>query len=187
MDLSILLLDGFVKTDTWISLSCRWICQNWFMDFSRLLHKFVKLIHGFVKVVLCISRPIANKTKFDHDFQSLLNLLLCLNKSCWINQSTQSLGSAVPLAIFLMYVGHAVFSSNETWTVLLSTLESMALPVCLLCPERPLWPPHPLTRCHYLSAYHPGISYRIPPTKLLFNASLRLILIYETLWAFGES
>ena len=59
---------------------------------------------------------------------------------------------------------------------MLLTLESMTLPVCLLCPERPLWPPHPPTRCHYLSAYHLGISYHVLPTKSLFNASLGLIL-----------
>ena len=59
---------------------------------------------------------------------------------------------------------------------MLLTLESMALPVCLLCPERPLWPPHPPTRCHYLSAYHLGISYHVLPTRSLCNASLGLIL-----------
>ena len=49
------LLNGFVKIDTWISLSCymdlsklihgflqvvTWICQKWYMDFSKLFHVF---------------------------------------------------------------------------------------------------------------------------------------------------
>ena len=58
------------------------------LDLSKLLHGFVqkvvlwlyqssymdlfKLLHGFVKVVLCISRPLPNKTKlkFDQDFKA---------------------------------------------------------------------------------------------------------------------
>ena len=49
----LLMLDGFVKIDTWISLSC-------YMD-------MLKLLHGFVKAVLCISRPLPNKTKLKFD------------------------------------------------------------------------------------------------------------------------
>ena len=71
---------GFVKSDTWISLSC-------YMDLSKLSHGFVK-IHiwislssymdlfdvskfGFVKIVRCISHPLPNKAmlKFYQDFQ----------------------------------------------------------------------------------------------------------------------
>ena len=39
------LLDGFVKIDVWISLSCYMdlCCQKWYMDFSRLLDGFVKI------------------------------------------------------------------------------------------------------------------------------------------------
>ena len=58
----------FVKDVTWISPSCfRWICQNCYMDFSKLLH-------GYVKVVVCVSCPLRNKTKlkFEQDF-----------KACW--------------------------------------------------------------------------------------------------------
>ena len=42
-----------------------WICQNCFMDYS-------KLIHGFVMAVPCISRPLPNKTKlkFDQEFKA---------------------------------------------------------------------------------------------------------------------
>ena len=47
------------------------ICQ------SRCMFFFFKLLRGFVKVVLCISRPLPNKTKlkFDPRFQSLLKPL----------------------------------------------------------------------------------------------------------------
>ena len=41
------LLHGFVKIDTWISLSVTWICQGCRMDLSKMLH-------GFIKVVTCI-------------------------------------------------------------------------------------------------------------------------------------
>ena len=68
MDLSKLLY-WFVKTDTWIFLSCymnlsklihgfvitidTWICQSCYMD-------ILKLFPGFVTVILCISRPLPN-------------------------------------------------------------------------------------------------------------------------------
>ena len=61
------------------------IFQNWYMNFSKLLHWFVKidkscymdlykLSHWCVKVVLCIPRPLPNKTKLklDNNF-----------KACW--------------------------------------------------------------------------------------------------------
>ena len=53
-----LLLHGYVKIDTWI-------CKNWYMDLSKLLHEYVK-------VVLCICRPLPNKTwrKVDQDFKA---------------------------------------------------------------------------------------------------------------------
>ena len=49
---------GFVKIDTWISLS-------YYLD-------FLKMIYGFVKVFLFISRPLPNNTKlkFDQDFKA---------------------------------------------------------------------------------------------------------------------
>ena len=79
----LLLLNGFVKIDTWISLSC-------YMDLSKLIHGFLysisfylhlakllyvdllKLLRGFVQLFLCISRPLSNKTKpkFDPDFKA---------------------------------------------------------------------------------------------------------------------
>ena len=43
------LLQGFVKIDAWISLSC-------YMDLSKLLH-------GLVEVVLCLSCLLPNKAK----------------------------------------------------------------------------------------------------------------------------
>ena len=50
------LLNGFLKIVTWI-------CQSCYMD-------LFKLLHGLVKVVICISRPLPNKTKlkFNRDF-----------------------------------------------------------------------------------------------------------------------
>ena len=69
-----------------LNFNC-WICQRCYMDFSKLLHGFLKidtcislicymdlskLLHGFFKVVLCISRLLPNKTKlkFDQDFKA---------------------------------------------------------------------------------------------------------------------
>ena len=70
------------------------ICQScWkfvtYMDFS-------KLIHEFAKVVLCISRPLPNKTKlkFYQDFKACWR--------CWMSQSTQCLGSGVPSAMLCL-------------------------------------------------------------------------------------
>ena len=59
------LLHGFVKVATWICLSSSWICKNCYLDLLRFLH-------GFVKDVLCISRPLPNKTKLklDQDFST---------------------------------------------------------------------------------------------------------------------
>ena len=46
------------------SLSC-------YMDLPKFV-KFIKLLHGFFKAVLCISRPLPNKTKqkFDQDLKA---------------------------------------------------------------------------------------------------------------------
>ena len=79
----------FLKVFTWIYQIYTWISISWNMDLSKLLR-------GFVKVVLCISLLLPNKTKlkFEQDF-----------KACWrclMNQSTQCLGSVVPLAMFTM-------------------------------------------------------------------------------------
>ena len=41
--ISLKLLHGFVKIDTWISLSC-------YMDLSKLKHGFLDLLHGFVNI-----------------------------------------------------------------------------------------------------------------------------------------
>ena len=67
MDFSKLLF-RIVKIDTQI---ITWICQNWYIDFSVL-------VHGFVRVVTCICQscymyflPFPNKTelKFNTDFE----------------------------------------------------------------------------------------------------------------------
>ena len=52
------------------------VCQNWYMDFSSLFYGFNKVASGFVKAVLCISRPLPNKTKLKFDQDFLLKLLL---------------------------------------------------------------------------------------------------------------
>ena len=73
--------------DTWISLSC-------YKDLWKLLR-------WLVKVVLCISCSLANKTKlkFDQDIKALKRLLWAKGVE-WV-QSTQCLGSAVPLEMFV--------------------------------------------------------------------------------------
>ena len=67
MDLSKMskMIHGFLKVITWF-------CQNWFMDFSKLLY-------GFSKVVLCVSRPLPNKTKLKFDQDSKLVKASALN------------------------------------------------------------------------------------------------------------
>ena len=59
------LLQEFVKIDIWISF-------RFYLDFSNWLYGFVKVLHGFVKFVLCVSRPLPNKTKlkFDQSFNA---------------------------------------------------------------------------------------------------------------------
>ena len=71
MDLS-KLLDGFVKIDIWISLSC-------YMDLSKFVNidtwvyltfihiYLLKLLHRFARVVLCVSCPLPNKIKLKLD------------------------------------------------------------------------------------------------------------------------
>ena len=85
-----LYIHGLVKIDTWISLSC-------YMDLPKLLHAFLKLLYGFLKVALCFYHPLSNKTKLTFD-QNL--------KACWsfCFESTQCLGSVVPLAMFYVVV-----------------------------------------------------------------------------------
>ena len=61
-----------------VEFCSNWICQSCYMD-------FFKLLDGFVKVLIL--------------FQSLLNLL---NQWCWMSQSTQCLGSVVPLAMLIL-------------------------------------------------------------------------------------
>ena len=65
---------GFVKVVRWISPSCE-------MDFSKLINWFYKLLHEFVKVVLCIPRPLPNKTKlkFDKYFKAYWSFCFELN------------------------------------------------------------------------------------------------------------
>ena len=55
---------GFVKIFVRITLSYTWICQNCYMDLI--------VFTWIVKVVLCISRPLSNKTKlkFYKDFNT---------------------------------------------------------------------------------------------------------------------
>ena len=85
------LFDYFPKSVSALCEFCsnRRICQSCYMDFSKLLHGFVKidtgiclnlytvfakLLNGFVKV-LCIPRPLPKnkaRDKFDQDF-----------KACW--------------------------------------------------------------------------------------------------------
>ena len=68
------LLHGSVRIDAWISLSC-------YIDMSKMLNVFVEV--GFVKVVLVF-----------------------LALWCWSSQSTQCLGPAVPLVMCIMSLSH---------------------------------------------------------------------------------
>ena len=70
MDFS-MLLPGFVKIDTWISLSC-------YMDYYKLLHRFVKIMHGFVEVAAWICRCC---------YMDLLKLVYSFLAICQTNQA----------------------------------------------------------------------------------------------------
>ena len=67
-----------------------WNCQSCCM-------LFLKLLYGFLKVALCFYHPLSNKTELTFD-QNL--------KACWsfCFESTQCLGSVVPLAMFYVVV-----------------------------------------------------------------------------------
>ena len=47
---------GFIKIDTWISLSC-------YMDLSELIHGFVKVVTWIFHCCSLFSYPLPNKTK----------------------------------------------------------------------------------------------------------------------------
>ena len=57
------------------------------MNFSKLLHGIVridtllKVLHGLVKIVLCISRPLPNKTKISKLVQASAFELKVLDES----------------------------------------------------------------------------------------------------------
>ena len=81
-----------------------WICQNWYMDFSKLLHGFAKidaliylrtwicrscymdLLKFLHKFCLCISRTLPIKLKFDLHFKARWSFcfeLMVLNESTY--------------------------------------------------------------------------------------------------------
>ena len=125
MDFSKLLL-GFVNIGTWISLNfylglsilvyrfvyqrlkvVLWICQNWCLDFSKLLQCYMDLpkpLYGFVKFATWTCESCS--MYFSPKQNQVLELLedSALNQSCWMSQSTQCLGSVVPLATFCFYI-----------------------------------------------------------------------------------
>ena len=100
-----------------------WICQNWYRDFSDLLHGFVKiytwislswykdmsmLLRGFVKFVLWIGQNCSmyilllgkqNQGEVWPRYQSKLKLLVWTKGVEWV-QSTHCLGSAVCISEF---------------------------------------------------------------------------------------
>ena len=96
------LLYGFCKIDTWISLSCHmYLSKDCYMDFSEVLNGFVKV--GFSKLFyafidLCQTKPSWSLTKI-----SKLVEASSLNYREWMGQSSQCLGSAVPLAMFFYW------------------------------------------------------------------------------------
>ena len=85
--------------ETWLVKVVTWICQNWYMDFSKLLQGFVKVLLCFYhlityKVSTCLvlgfPLPFAKQNQFEvwPRLQSLLELLLWLVQRCWLRQST---------------------------------------------------------------------------------------------------
>ena len=84
----------------------QWICQNWYMDFHKLLHGFVKngtwisvscymnlsrLMHGFFKVITWICQSCSmwfsakqNQAEVWPRFQSLLKLLALTKGVEWV-------------------------------------------------------------------------------------------------------
>ena len=81
-----------------------WIYQNWYMDFCKLLH-------GFVKVVPGIPRPCQTKPSWSLTKNSELIEASAQTYSCLLSQSTQCLGSVVPLAMFQKWF----LEHLETW------------------------------------------------------------------------
>ena len=76
------LFNGFVKINTWISLSCYMdLLKN--MDLSKLFY------------FSCQTKPNWSLAKISKFFEAF-----SLNRRCWMSQGTQCLGSVVPLAIF---------------------------------------------------------------------------------------
>ena len=51
---------GFIKIDTWISLSC-------YMDLSELIHEFVKVVSWIFQSYSFFTYPLPNKTKLKFD------------------------------------------------------------------------------------------------------------------------
>ena len=80
------------------------VCQHWYMDFCKLLH-------GFVEVVPGIPRPCQTKPSWSLTKNSELIEASALTYSCLLSQSTQCLGSVVPLAMFQKWF----LEHLETW------------------------------------------------------------------------
>ena len=74
------LLHGFVKIDTWISLSC-------YMDLSKLLHGFVKVVTWICLSCSMYFLPFAKKNQAEEwqTFQSLLRLLFWTKGVEWVS------------------------------------------------------------------------------------------------------
>ena len=100
------MLNGFVKIDTWISLSC-------YMDLPKSLHGFVK-VATWICQCLCISHPLPDTTtlKFDQDI-----------KACWrfcfelkvLNDPLTSLGPLRLWQIFWDFRHWAFLDIATSW------------------------------------------------------------------------
>ena len=109
--------------------SITWICQIWYVDFSTLIHGFVKVATLIcwkcyldvtkllpVFLALCQTKPSRSLTKISKIVEASV-----LNSRSWLSQSTQYLGSVVPLALFVsLFVALRLFTSTlENWCLLL--------------------------------------------------------------------
>ena len=74
------MLHGFVKIDTWISVSC-------YKDFSKLFHGFLfksfymdlsNLLHGFVEVLYALNQPKYSMPWVDCAFANVVSVLMLI-------------------------------------------------------------------------------------------------------------
>ena len=142
MDLS-KLLDGYLYVFIW---TCqKWymdlyklstsICQNWYMIYLRCYIDFSKLLHGFVKLVTCFTRPSPNKHSL-----SLTNVLKLIH---WIKNLNEVL-----IAQYVTLYNHHIILYNHHIILYCNTLHYITNRLFRQL-YRPAWPLPPLPfLCH---------------------------------------